>query len=124
MVEIEYDSGTRVVLEGPAEYRVGIKVAGTKAQREKGFNSGYLRVGKLVARVEKTKAKGFFVETPSGARVEDLGTEFGVEVKRSRAVECLSGMTWSTGWEGIPLKSPNRKKSLRCAGTTVLHCCK
>jgi len=87
VVQITYDSGTRVVLEGPAEYRVGTRVKGTKAQREKGFNSGYLKVGKLVARVEGKKAKGFIVETPSRTRVEDLGTEFGVEVREDGAAK-------------------------------------
>ncbi|MEX1223981.1 MAG: FecR domain-containing protein, partial [Pirellulales bacterium] len=64
---IEYDTGARVVLEGPATYHVN------------GRNGGDLRVGKLVARVETPASQGFAVEVPGG-RIVDLGTEFGVEV--------------------------------------------
>lgn len=71
VAEITYDIGTKVIIEGPAEYVVG----GTT---ERGVNSGALKLGKLVAAVPM-KAKGFRVDTPSG-RIEDLGTEFGVAV--------------------------------------------
>lgn len=64
---IEYDTGARVVIEGPAMYQV------------QGANGGDLRHGKLVARVETKNAQGFAVAIPGG-RVIDLGTEFGVEV--------------------------------------------
>ncbi len=64
---IEYDTGARVVLEGPATYHIA------------GANGGDLRLGKLVARVDTAAAHGFAVAVP-GARVVDLGTEFGVEV--------------------------------------------
>ena len=91
LVEITYDSGAKVVLEGPCEYEVD------------SATGGYLPVGKLIARVE---AKGgesgnrgvgesgsrenrsgdstppaplFAIRTPS-AVVTDLGTKFGVIV--------------------------------------------
>ncbi|MEX1223507.1 MAG: FecR domain-containing protein, partial [Pirellulales bacterium] len=67
LVVIEYDTGARVVLEGPAVYHV------------QGANGGDLRVGKLTARVETEQAQGFTVEIPH-ARIVDLGTEFGIEV--------------------------------------------
>ena len=55
-------------------------------------NSGYLALGKLVARVEGKKAQGFTIVTPSG-RVQDHGTEFAIEVLHSGAEEyvVLSG---------------------------------
>jgi hypothetical protein len=90
LIEVQYVTGAVVVIEGPAEFTVG-----TKAQREEETargsasspqpldpkslaNSGFLKLGKLVARVEGKKADDFTIDTPSG-RVEDQGTEFGVE---------------------------------------------
>ena len=95
VVEITYHTGARVVLEGPAEYIVGRATGedhghhtpGGKPATEGPFvlppphNSGFLAYGKLIARVEGEDAKGFTVSTPT-AQVEDLGTEFGVEVAR------------------------------------------
>ena len=90
LLEITYDTGAKVILQGPVTYQVD-SVAG-----------GYLSVGKLTARLEK-KAEGgrrkaeeadhpnspfplhpstFAVTTPT-AIVTDLGTEFGVEVDNS-----------------------------------------
>lgn len=87
LMEITYDGGAKVVLQGPCNYEV------------KSENSGFLSVGKLRARVE-TKGEGrgrkaegsgglksalrllpspFVVNTPT-VTVTDLGTEFGVEV--------------------------------------------
>lgn len=98
LLEITYDTGAKVILQGPCTYEVESR------------DGGYLSVGKLTARVEK-KAEGrgrkaeetmaivnnrseigdrnstlrpptsalFFVRTPT-AIVTDLGTEFGVEV--------------------------------------------
>lgn len=84
LVEITYDTGAKVILQGPCTYDVD-STAG-----------GYLTVGKLVARVERkgesankqssnpksnipSLSRLFTVTTPT-ARVTDLGTEFGVEV--------------------------------------------
>ena len=69
-MEITYDTGTRVILQGPATYEV-----------ESG-NGGYLAVGKMTGKVENETAKGFTVRTPT-ASITDLGTQFGVEVSRS-----------------------------------------
>ena len=87
LLEITYDTGAKVILQGPVTYEVN-SAAG-----------GYLAVGKLTARLEK-KAEGgrrkaeeasrsqspfllppstFVITTPT-AIVTDLGTEFGVEV--------------------------------------------
>ena len=85
LIEIKYNTGARVVIEGPAEFVVGRKAEegsrhkGTKAHRKEEANSGFLKLGRLVARVEGKEAKGFTIDTPVG-RVEDLGTEFVVDV--------------------------------------------
>jgi hypothetical protein len=96
LLELTYDSGARVLLQGPVIYKV------------ESFAGGYLSRGKLTARVEKRGERGergegrniskspnrqiadpsplsslpsplFVVRTPT-ATVTDLGTEFGVEV--------------------------------------------
>jgi hypothetical protein len=96
LLEITYDTGTKVILQGPVTYEV------------ESPDGGFLSLGKLTARVEK-KAEGgrrkaeesnpqslipnpshspfplppstFVVRTPT-ALVTDLGTEFGVEVNQ------------------------------------------
>jgi hypothetical protein len=100
LMEITYDSGATVILQGPCEYTI------------ESTRGGYLQVGKLVARVESRESRVlsakpqaanqkseirnqkshsrlstldsrlFAVRTPT-ALVEDLGTEFGVEVGAS-----------------------------------------
>jgi hypothetical protein len=77
LVEITYDTGAKVLLQGPVTYQVDSP------------RGGFLSVGKLTARVEKKEARDqesdflnsalFAVRTPT-AVVTDLGTEFGVEV--------------------------------------------
>ncbi|MEN6448983.1 MAG: LamG-like jellyroll fold domain-containing protein [Thermoguttaceae bacterium] len=85
LLEFAYDSGVKVVLQGPCVYEV---------DSDRG---GFLSRGKLVARVERAKSEirnpkseqhsplsplpshHFVVRTPT-ATVTDLGTEFGVEV--------------------------------------------
>ncbi len=91
LLEITYDSGAKVILEGPCTYEVE-STAG-----------GYLALGKLTARVEKERSEVrgqrsdhyplptihyplFSVRTPT-AVVTDLGTEFGVEVSDEGATE-------------------------------------
>ncbi len=95
LMEITYDTGAKVILQGPVTY-------------EAESNGGYLAVGKLTGKLEKKVASGqwpekvasgqwpvaskseipspqsqvsspFVVRTPTAA-VTDLGTEFGVEV--------------------------------------------
>lgn len=83
-MEITYDSGAKVILEGPCEYIA-------EAQ-----SAGHLLLGKLTAKVEKSDDRGtpnpqapganheplFAVRTPT-AIVTDLGTEFGVECDKT-----------------------------------------
>jgi hypothetical protein len=66
IVELELKSGTKLVVEGPAEWAVG------------GDNKATLRAGKLMATVPPN-AVGFTLETPT-AKIVDLGTEFAAEV--------------------------------------------
>ena len=80
LMEITYDTGAKVIVQGPVTYEV-----------ESAFG-GYLAVGKLTARVDKkedhrstSKSPNptlFTIKTPT-ATVTDLGTEFGVEVDES-----------------------------------------
>jgi hypothetical protein len=108
LLEITYDTGARVLLQGPVAYEV------------ESLAGGYLSVGKLTAKLEKrSEVRGqrsesanqkseirnqkspdlgpltsdlFAIRTPS-AIVTDLGTEFGVEVDRT-------GMTRSHVFQG------------------------
>jgi hypothetical protein len=88
LLEITYDTGAQVILQGPVQYDVESPVG------------GFLTVGKLTARVDSAKPRAadpksttsnrqflipsplFVIRTPT-ATVTDLGTEFGVEVARS-----------------------------------------
>ncbi|MCG8585393.1 MAG: FecR family protein [Pirellulales bacterium] len=100
LLDIRYLSGARVIIEGPAEYFVGGKDKGERI-KDKGeaarsavphpslliphsspSNSGFLALGKLVARVDSPEAHGFTIQTPT-SRVVDLGTEFAVEALSS-----------------------------------------
>jgi hypothetical protein len=95
LMEITYDTGAKVILQGPVTYEVE-STAG-----------GFLSVGKLTARVEKRSeirdrkseirnqkspdlwpltSDLFAIRTPT-AIVTDLGTEFGVEVDQSGATQ-------------------------------------
>jgi hypothetical protein len=95
LMEISYDSGAKVILQGPCDYTV------------ESARGGFLQVGKLTARVASAKPQAaaapsenpkslipslqihsplatshspqFTVRTPT-ALITDLGTEFGVEV--------------------------------------------
>jgi len=67
VAEIQFDSGARILLEGPATLTL------QTAMR------GFLETGQLVARVPP-QATGFTIETPR-AKIIDLGTEFGVRVQ-------------------------------------------
>jgi hypothetical protein len=115
LMEITYDTGAKVILQGPVTYEVESK------------DGGFLSVGKLTARMEKrgegkgrrgegernhtaTKSENsnqesevsplsppssplFSIRTPT-ATVTDLGTEFGVEVDRQ-------GVTTSHVFRGL-----------------------
>ena len=65
-VQVEFLSGARVVIGGPAEFRLV------------GENEGFCRFGKVKAHVPEN-AHGFKVGSPQLALV-DLGTEFGMDV--------------------------------------------
>jgi hypothetical protein len=97
LLEISYDSGAKVILQGPVTYEIDSPAG------------GFLSIGRLTARLEKkSEVRGqrselanqkseirnqqFAVTTPS-ATVTDLGTEFGVEVDQS-------GATWSRVFRG------------------------
>ena len=93
LMEIAYDTGAKVILQGPVTYSVEA-------------NGGYLAVGKLTGKLEKKGEGGrrkaeeagdqkspfplppspFIIRTPT-ATVTDLGTEFGVEVSDRGATE-------------------------------------
>ncbi len=80
LVVIEYGTGARVVLEGPATYHIN------------GPNGGDLRRGKVVAQADSAASQGFTVAVP-GARIVDVGTQFGAEVSANGGsqVAVLSG---------------------------------
>ncbi|MCG8585158.1 MAG: hypothetical protein MI757_10635 [Pirellulales bacterium] len=95
LVELTYDTGAKVVIEGPAEFVVGGTAApeDRNSERKKGdegiprdlspralANSGFLKRGKLVARCDTPESERFTIVTPL-ASVADLGTEFGVVVR-------------------------------------------
>ena len=92
LMEITYNTGAKVILQGPVAYEVDSR------------DGGFLSIGKLTARLEKkpsaisgqrsvkadqntpapcpqSTAPLFSVRTPT-ATVTDLGTEFGVEVSK------------------------------------------
>lgn len=70
---VEFSRGTRVVIEGPAEFEI------------RSENEGFLRFGKIFAHVPET-ARGFKV-TASGLKVVDYGTAFGCLVPPEGAPE-------------------------------------
>ncbi len=80
LMEITYNTGAKVILQGPVTYEV------------ESAASGYLSIGKLTAKLEQKpetanqkseirNQKLFAIKTPT-ATVTDLGTEFGVEVSK------------------------------------------
>lgn len=70
---IHFASGVEVTLQGPAYFRAN------------GRNAAEIRAGRLTADVP-SQAVGFTVKTPNGL-ITDYGTEFGVAVDESGAVE-------------------------------------
>ena len=116
LMEITYDTGAKVILEGPCTYEID------------SVRGGYLAIGRLTAKVEKNAEGGrrraentnpqslipnplFAVRTPT-AIVTDLGTEFGVEVEES-------GATRSHVFQGsVELRSSNSRR-LTTSGESV-----
>jgi hypothetical protein len=118
LLELTYDTGARVILQGPVTYEV------------ESLAGGYLAVGKLTARLEERSEVGgqkselanqqskiidqkFFVRTPT-AIVTDLGTEFGVEVDRR-------GDTTSQVFRGSVLLQPVAGNGNVPSDAQVLH---
>jgi hypothetical protein len=83
LLEITYNTGAKVILQGPVNYLVE-------------SNGGFLSIGKLTGKLEKKDKVSvhpssfilhpFSIRTPT-ATVTDLGTEFGVDVRRDGATE-------------------------------------
>ena len=71
LLEITYNTGAQVILEGPVTYEVESK------------NGGFMGGGKLTGKVTTDAARGLTIRTPT-ATVTDLGTEFGVEVDKEK----------------------------------------
>ena len=114
LMEITYDTGAKVILQGPCTYEI---------DSERG---GYLAVGKLTAKVEKKSGATppsafslqpsalFAVRTPT-ATVTDLGTEFGVEVERS-------GATRSHVFQGsVEVRSSNSRRLTTSGAVEILR---
>jgi len=100
---IEYDTGAKVILEGPCEFAL------------RGANAGSFLRGKLAAEVPR-QAIGFFIETPF-ATVVDLGTEFGLRVgAQATHVEVYQGEVRMESTNG----SGKRKSSRISAGETAM----
>ena len=68
LVQLAFNTGATVVVEGPAEFSISDE------------NGLQFNLGRLVAQVPEP-ARGFAVETPQ-TRIVDLGTEFGVVVEQ------------------------------------------
>jgi hypothetical protein len=85
LLEITFDSGASVIVQGPAAFDVG-------------SNGGFLHRGRLTGKLERPSpdsngqspaANPFAIRTPT-ATITDLGTEFGVEVgPRGRTTSCV-----------------------------------
>jgi ferric-dicitrate binding protein FerR (iron transport regulator) len=100
LAEIRFQSGARVVLEGPAELELI------------NARSVSLLSGKLTAQVPEP-AKGFQVKTPHG-KVIDLGTEFGMSVgKGTTEVYVFAGKVDAYSAEAGGVKSLTEKQAAR-----------
>jgi hypothetical protein len=124
LLEITYDTGARVIVQGPAAYEV------------ESPSSGYLAIGKLTARVENAKPQAaslkseisnpqspipnpslstlhsplFTVRTPT-ATVTDLGTEFGIAVSKEGQTEVhvIQGVVETRSIDVRGMLSPARR---------------
>jgi hypothetical protein len=106
LAEISFQSGVRVVLEGPAS----LELTST--------NSARLLRGKLTAKVPEA-ARGFQITLPQG-KVVDLGTEFGVAVDRNGAsnVYVFAGKVEAYAGQAAPV-SLKEKQAARIDATGV-----
>ncbi|QDU56862.1 FecR domain-containing protein [Aeoliella mucimassa] len=73
LAQLTFDDGAKVVLQGPATFRV------------EGTGAASLTAGKMTALVPR-QAVGFRIQTPT-AEIVDLGTEFGLEVNAQGKTE-------------------------------------
>ena len=113
LAELVFDSGARVILQGPATFEIDSE------------NGGALPVGKLTANVPH-QAIGFTIETPH-ADVVDLGTEFGVEVDEQGTAEVhvfvgavqVETLPSAPKIPGTARNGPTRKKETFRAGEAV-----
>ncbi len=108
LVWLEFVSGARVVLEGPA--RLTLQDAMTVR----------LDVGRVAARVEP-QATGFVVETPAG-RIVDLGTEFLVEVddQQTAQVQVFEGAVLAQlAGQSVPGTRVARGEAVRLVATAA-----
>ncbi len=94
LAEIRFDSGARVVLEGPASFRLLQE------------NQMWLKSGQLFAMVPP-QAHGFSVRTPSSS-VVDMGTEFGLKVN----IDGTSAVHMIQGKASLSSADRPRKKSI------------
>lgn len=110
LTEITHQSGTRLLVEGPAQYEA------------MGPNAGRLKFGKVVAEVPPG-AEGYTIEWADG-KVVDLGTEFAIDVPQSEGpaevgvfrgeVRVMAGDRTSD--DGAPLYTGH---AVRMAGTST-----
>jgi hypothetical protein len=97
IAEIEFYSGARVILEGPALFEIDSE------------NSGVLLEGRVRAKVPQ-QARGFFIKT-NQVEVVDLGTEFAISIDEDghrTQVHCFEGQL-----ETYDADSGRNPKSLR-----------
>jgi hypothetical protein len=100
LVEIEFERGARLILQGPAGLEL---ISGNEAR---------LVYGALTARVPE-RARGFTVYSPRG-KVVDLGTEFGLSVDEN-------GGTAVRVFEGTVVASPIAGGKAVLASSLTLH---
>lgn len=100
LVQVTYESGAKVVIRGPSEFRID------------GPAEGALPVGQITAVVPR-RAVGFLVTTPC-AEVIDLGTEFAVDVDSSGTseVHVFKGEVVSRALASADLRQSNDQDNL------------
>jgi len=108
LAQILFRDGASVILEGPAVFSTATT------------NSGRLVRGLLVASCETERARGFAIATPH-ARVEDIGTQFAVDVREDGAAEffVLSGQVVVTSTGGGDEQDPPRMQLSKGQGASV-----
>jgi hypothetical protein len=98
LVEITFDTGAEVTLEGPAKFQL------------ESDNKGRLDAGRASAQVPE-QAYGFVIHTPS-SYIRDLGTAFALEVRNDQETD-LHVLEGEVEVEATGRNSLNRPKILR-----------